>query len=240
MTFPFLRMFPIVLLFQTRLLFSIGASGITTMLSATLNILVAARSVNRNMHEDDDDFFRAPGPSSNDFDEEARNDDEQDVSSPDQPLLGWRRRPPTVQQDQHANHKPAALPALLGISAGIGALLAVFGYLRIPTLVSGRANHTSFSLLTTTSIIHSQQETRGLRIAFYIVAAIAVLNAVIAFIALPKNIQEAEGHPHTFWGYIKHEVSRILVGFKFAKANARFRLACAGGFAARAQTISVS
>lgn len=155
--------------------------------------------------------------------------------SESQPLLGWRRPTPTnVESGEEGviRNKPAALSAFLGISAGTGALLAVFVFLRIPTWI-GTSSSSSDS---------SDTDIRGLRIAFYIVAGVAIFNAIIAFIALPSKSQitTKKTSQEGTWAYIKHEIGQIFNGFKLAGKNANIALACAGGFAARAQTISVS
>lgn len=192
-----------------RLLFSIGASGITTVLTASLSVLSAsavvmpANTITPTISQD---------------------------SSESQPLLGWRRRitPPT-ENGGIIKKRPAALSAFLGISAGTGALLAVFLFLRIPSWLPSLNNP-------------ANQSIRNLRIAFYIVAGIALLNAIIAFVFLPSKTQDIHSSARDTGtlSYIKHEIGQIFNGFRLAGKNANIALACAGGFAARAQTISVS
>jgi hypothetical protein len=158
--------------------------------------------------------------------------------SESQPLLGWRRPTPVATEggggggEGVIRRKPAALSAFLGISAGTGALLAVFVFLRIPTWIG----------TSSSSPENTVSSTRGLRMAFYMVAGLAVFNALIAYIALPSNSQTStrKTSDEGTWAYIKHEIGHILNGFRLAGRNANIALACAGGFAARAQTISVS
>lgn len=148
-----------------------------------------------------------------------------------QPLLGWRRRPSISNEANQGliKKKPAALSAFLGVSAGSGALLAVFVFLRISTWIFPSGSP-------------ADQSIRALRIAFYIVAGFAFFNGVIAFYFLPSKAQALhdKAHDNGTWAYIKHEIGQILNGFRLAGKNANIALACAGGFAARAQTISVS
>lgn len=195
------------------------------MLSATLNILCFPTKEEMTPAEDED--------SDTDSDEDV-------LRGEGQPLLGWRRRRGSDEEStRRARYKPAAIPAFLGISAGLGALLAVFVFLRIPTWLNPAGVR---PLLSSGAPSQADQNTRGLKIAFYIVAVIAVLNSIIAFFGLPKTVRESKKtkEDESLGEYIKHEVAQIFRGFEVAKHNAHFRLACAGGFAARAQTISVS
>lgn len=159
-----------------------------------------------------------------------------------QPLLGWRRTPPTTEEEGEASllqRKPAALSAFLGISAGTGALLAVFVFLRIPTWFSTTSPPPSPS-----SKHGIEQAVKGLNFAFYTVAGVALLNSIISFFGLPSKTQNSSNSKSkdgsTWWTYVRHEIAQVFHGFRLAGKNANVALACAGGFAARAQTISVS
>jgi len=161
----------------------------------------------------------------------VRKPSNEEDANESQPLLGWRR-PPSTEEEGMLQKKPAALSAFLGISAGTGALLAVFLYLRIPTWFSTSSSNSGLT----------NQGVKGLKIAFYIVGGVAVLNATIAFFALPskKPLANEGKQDDGLWAYFKHEIRQIFNGFRLAGKNANIALACFGGFAARAQTISIS
>lgn len=181
------------------------------MLSASLSVLSSVPLTQR--------------PSISLPDDEADEDDS--LHGDVQPSIGWRS--PISLANRRAKQKPAALSALLGISAGLGALLAVFLFLRIPACVPSHSED-------------GEATKHGLRIAFYTVGVLALVNALIALVALPGRsaLGRIVAEETTFLGYIKYELGQILKGFKLARKNVQIALACAGGFAARAQTIAVS
>lgn len=195
---------------QTRLLFGVGASGITSMLSALLTSMA------------------------------ARNDASHDIVQPltpaseEQPLLGWRRPAPDTVTGKRPKSPHARLAALLGISTGLGALLAVFFFLRLPT------------------ILHSHNDTAGgLRRAFRLVAAVALMNACWAAFTLPQSqatITSAPSFSHSepqknkvrrICSGITAELLQLCQGFVLGSRNATIALGFASGFIARAQVITV-
>lgn len=189
------------------------------MLSANLSILQTAQS------SLSDDVVNSP-----------------DIIDEQQPLLGWRRAPPASENTKSslAARKPAALSAFLGISAGLGALLAVFAYLRLPIWLSGTS---------------STSTAQSLEITISVVAGIALLNAVVAILFLPRGFEQTSemepsgeqsitskrlGTTVIVANALKREFKQIFRGFRLATADSTIALACLGGFAARAQTIAVS
>ena len=138
-------------------------------------------------------------------------------ASEDQPLLGWRR--PAQETAQKAPQ--ARLAACLGVSTGLGALLAVFGFLRLPIILQKR----------------TQTAEQGLQAAFLVVAAIAVCNAILAFLTLPKR---ASTQPYTDDSTAISTAGEqsIFTGFVVAHRNKDIALGYAGAFVARAQTIA--
>ena len=135
-----------------------------------------------------------------------------------QPLLGWRRpAPPNLKghKDRHTH-----LAALLGFCTGSGALLAVFIFLRLPNYLS-------------------ENSQTGLKAAFRLVAGIAFLNAILAFVGLPKmESRQAKRiqNPVTVF----EEIRKLGSGFQLALKDRQVALAYAAGFAARAQVVTVS
>ena len=153
----------------------------------------------------------------------APNDVHQQAHEPltpaneDQPLLGWRRAAgETVPRPPQAR-----LAACLGISTGLGALLAVFGYLRLPITLQK----------------YTQTATQGLQAAFLVVAAIAVCNAVLAFLTLPRRAS-TQPHPDDSTVISMVRKQSIFTGFVVAHRNKDIALGYAGAFVARAQTIA--
>ncbi|GAA5865584.1 hypothetical protein JCM1840_001450 [Sporobolomyces johnsonii] len=76
-----------------------------------------------------------------------------------------------------APHRSARLAGIMGFASGSGALLAVFGFLRLPTLF---ATHLSSSAPSSPDPL-----VRGLVLAFYVVAALSLLEGCFVFYGLP-------------------------------------------------------
>ncbi|GAA5970648.1 hypothetical protein JCM3765_001181 [Sporobolomyces pararoseus] len=139
------------------------------------------------------------------------------------------------------------LAGMIGFSSGLGALLAVFGYLRLPGFIS---NHLSTS---SSNGDDDDNLAKGLVISFYLVAAIAFLEGIFVFFALPppllppptrrdstssfnESIRERGG----FKKVLKTLAKRLGMGFLIAKDNQEVSLALLTSFATRAQAVIVT
>ncbi|GAA5914006.1 hypothetical protein JCM5296_001538 [Sporobolomyces johnsonii] len=78
-----------------------------------------------------------------------------------------------------APHRSARLAGIMGFASGSGALVAVFGFLRLPTLF---ATHLSSSAPSSPDPL-----VRGLVLTFYVVAALSLLEACFIFYGLPSQ-----------------------------------------------------
>ncbi|KAK4692870.1 hypothetical protein P7C70_g9042, partial [Phenoliferia sp. Uapishka_3] len=200
------RVYPEVL--GSRLVFSVGASALVTTLGAALAGMTAITNV------EDEAGDAAP--------------------SEESPLLQHSSLE-TFEHPANPAHS-ARLAGLLGFCAGSGALLAVFGFLRLPTILSP---HLDDSLKT--AILYT----------FYIVAALALCEALFLIFGLKLRGSSLEvgneealsdGHHETAgWKAsvvgVLHELTK---GFRIACSESEVALACGSAFVTRAQAIVVS
>lgn len=177
------------------------------------------------------------------------------VDSEQQPLLGWRRTPPEGQkQDARATRLSALLSsrplpskrsadpgtrlsAYLGVASGLGALLAVFLYLRLPPFLGFAGAGSTVEGGTAT----------GLKRTFYLVACVACVNAAIAYLGLPstQRVLERPGEAQAAdrkasMNVVFREMANLMRGFRLATKNKQVALGYASGFIARAQVITTT
>ncbi|GAA5901296.1 uncharacterized protein JCM6883_000168 [Sporobolomyces salmoneus] len=131
-------------------------------------------------------------------------------------------------------NRSGRLAGMLGFSSGLGALLAVFGFLRLPNLLSRYLISDSPDPLA-----------RALMITFYLVAALSFLEGVFVFCALPGRSgplsREVEGSTDKGFRKVTERLAKRLgMGFVIAKGNRDVSLALLTSFATRAQAVIVT
>lgn len=182
------------------MLFACGSAGITSMLPALLSVLSAPLPVQ----------------------ETGRS------ASESQPTLGWKRGRPGKAAQEDRSH--TRLAAFLGTATGCGALVAVFVFLRLPTVLAP-------------SVYADTRGATGLERTFRLVAGLAVLNACVAFAGLPYQSRASvpnRASAGRWYSLLLQEGKKLGHGFALAKGNRQVLLGYAAGFAARAQTITVA
>lgn len=110
---------------------------------------------------------------------------------------------------------------MLGVCTGLGALLAVFVFLRLPARLSPK------------------DAAHGLKATFRTVGAIACANALIALVTLPTDENIVAPKRYKKWSILR-EIRKLTRGFAIGLRNANLSLGFAAGFAARAQTIIIT
>ncbi|GAA5926601.1 uncharacterized protein JCM15063_000319 [Sporobolomyces koalae] len=142
---------------------------------------------------------------------------------------------PSSRLPKHnAVHRSARLAGFIGLSSGVGALLAVFGYLRLPNLLAKfdpTADPDSPTALA-----------NGLVWTFYLVAGLSLVEAIFVYQALPdKAITETENSPTIGFRHRMRALAKTLaMGFVIAKRDRELALAFATSFATRAQAVVVT
>ena len=176
---------------QARLLFAIGSAAVTSMLSAVLSILSTKAS-----------SASTPMPSG---------------TIERQPLLASTASSSGSTADTKSSTRIAGL---LGFSTGLGALLAVFLFLRFPT-----------------TLFRSLPSAQALQWTFRSVALIALLNAALAYFGLPRTDSASR---QSRKGSLLREVKSLGNGFALAKRDSQVSLGYFAGFVARAQNIAIA
>ena len=145
-----------------------------------------------------------------------------------QPILGWKRARPASAPKEDRSH--TRLAAFLGTATGLGALVAVFVFLRLPAVLAP-------------SVHADSHGATGLQRTFRLVASLAVLNACVAFVGLPRQSRARAPKSASggrWYSLLLQEGKKLGHGFALAKGNRQVLLGYAAGFAARAQTITVA
>lgn len=133
------------------------------------------------------------------------------TSSETDPLLDDRRALPDDQTS-------TTISAFLGLSTGLGALLAVFVFLRLPN-----------------TLFRSLSPTLALKWSFRLVAAIALANSALAYYGLPRT--QTTGRRSA--GSLLKELKSLGRGFELAWRDEQVALGYFAAFVARAQNIAV-
>ncbi|GAA5998949.1 uncharacterized protein JCM10292_005816 [Rhodotorula paludigena] len=218
-------------LVAARVLFAIGGSSLVTTLSAifsSLSAIPALPAVDTSPEDDE----RAP-------------------------LLTAAGPQPRARSDSSASvlrrHESARMAGVLGFASGVGALLAVFGFLRLPTLLPpllARAGE---------SPADDAVQARALRVTFYLVAALALVEAALLAVALPPSTRRATSDNSGAHGAcveagegesairaegakskLQKGAKRLVEGFRLAGQSGDVALGYAASFASRAQSIVVT
>ncbi|BGP43528.1 hypothetical protein JCM10449v2_007563 [Rhodotorula kratochvilovae] len=205
-------------LVAARVLFAVGGGALVTTLSSMMSTLSALPS--------EADF---PPPAA------AANNDPDERSA----LLDGD---PSVRRGSSASsgvaprrHESARLAGVLGFASGLGALLAVFGFLRLPTLLTRLAPEPN----------SPEALEQALRRTFYLAAAVAALEGAFLAAVLPgKTGREERGSDATRRDGIRRrlrkEAGTLVEGFRLAGKSGDVALGYAASFASRAQTIVVT
>ncbi|GAA5834210.1 hypothetical protein JCM3766R1_004490 [Sporobolomyces carnicolor] len=143
-------------------------------------------------------------------------------------------RSPLLSEGNETPNKSGRLAGMLGFSSGVGALVSVFGYLRLPNFLS--------RFLTSPS---PDPLARALALTYYLVAGLAVLEGAFVFCALPSRSQHPSSGPGATptRGYrvaLRRLASSLGKGFTVAKGNRDVSLALFTSFATRAQAVVVT
>ncbi|GJN94300.1 hypothetical protein Rhopal_007374-T1 [Rhodotorula paludigena] len=146
-------------LVAARVLFAIGGSSLVTTLSAIFSSLSAVPAL--------------PAVDTSPEDDERA------------PLLAGAGPQPRPRSDSSASvlrrHENARMAGVLGFASGLGALIAVFGFLRLPTLLPPLLARNG------ESPADDAVQARALRVTFYLVAALALVEAALLAVALPLS-----------------------------------------------------
>jgi MFS family permease len=240
-------------LLYCRLIFAIGGSAVTAMLTGILNSYSAT------------------------FSEVRQRSSVEDIATETEALLGENSN---TERSKPKKQSHGRLAALAGLTTGFGALIAVFGLLRLPTFLAGIHDQRNNSKKES----HDDETIRqGTREAFYIVAILALVVAAALSFGLkmdaPSSKQVSGRHtlspeeingsnlniaqPSTrearrlrlrsrlqrrteagswsnFLSSIRKLVKGILAGFRLAGKDGNLPLAYIGGGLARASTIATT
>ncbi|GAA5850443.1 hypothetical protein JCM9279_001418 [Rhodotorula babjevae] len=139
-------------LVAARVLFAVGGGSLVTTMSSMMATMSAVP------------------------DECAASDEPEDEPAERRRLISSSaRRGSTVSTASLRRHEPARLAGVLGFSSGLGALIAVFGFLRLPTFLASLAvDPDSPSTLE-----------QALRQTLYLAAGLAVLEGILLAALLP-------------------------------------------------------
>ncbi|GAA6050854.1 hypothetical protein JCM3770_005740 [Rhodotorula araucariae] len=183
-------------LIAARVLFAIGGGSLVTTLSSIMSTLSAL--------PDAVEPACVPG---------AADDTDERSALLEGPSSARRTSAPWATSSLRRNES-ARLGGVLGFASGLGALLAVFGFLRLPTLLSRFSSHPG----------STEALARALRQTFWIAAGVAALEGVFLAVVLPGTVAQVE----------------LVEGFRLAGKSGDVALGYAASFASRAQTIVVT
>ncbi|GAA6060574.1 hypothetical protein JCM10212_006809 [Sporobolomyces blumeae] len=141
----------------------------------------------------------------------------------------------TASTVKEAPHRSGRLAGMTGFASGLGALLAVFGYLRLPNLFARWSAPTDPDSPAALA--------RGLVVSFYVVAGIAVCEGIFALYGLPGRSGlpiEGGGTGRGVRKTIRRLAKRLLAGFVVAGKNGDVALGLLTSFATRAQAVIVT
>ncbi|GAA5833094.1 hypothetical protein JCM5353_004232, partial [Sporobolomyces roseus] len=199
-----------------RILFACGAGSLVATLSAVLSSLTEIPSLASSPEVQ---------PDSSRFD------------AADESAISERSHLLSRRGSREIPQKSGRLAGLMGFSSGVGALIAVFGYLRLPTLFS------RFVASSDDDFDSPAALARGLVLSFYFVAALSFLEAIFVFCALPgkSSVPRETGVQGRGWRKAMSRLAKRLgMGFVVAKGNGDVSLGLVTSFATRAQAVIVT
>jgi hypothetical protein len=138
-----------------------------------------------------------------------------------QPLLASLSSSPQRDSNPIEGRSSTRIAAFLGFSTGLGALLAVFLFLRFPN-----------------TLFRSLPSADALKWSFRLVALFTFINAGIAYYGLPKAT--SIGRSRRQRGSIVKEIRSLGRGFGLVQKDRQIALGYLAGFVARAQNIAVA
>ncbi|GAA5981533.1 hypothetical protein JCM11641_004089 [Rhodosporidiobolus odoratus] len=203
-------------LIVARVLFALGAGSLVTTLSSMLSAVSASSST--SVAASSPRCPARPVP-----DEETpllQNGDGVD-------LAGAGASP--------ASKRAGRLAGMMGFASGLGALLAVFGFLRLPPLLS--------HILSPTATPSPRTESLALILTFYVVAACAFLEALLLASLLPATPSRAprpDAERKSARDRVGESVKGLFEGFKLAWEEGEVGLGYLSSFASRAQAVIVT
>ncbi|GAA6038812.1 hypothetical protein JCM8097_002907 [Rhodosporidiobolus ruineniae] len=209
-------------LLAARVVFAVGAGTLVTTMSSMLSAVTAAASKGG-----------VPGRQlAEEGGEEARVGEQA-------PLLGSSRAGGGEGAQGEAG-AAGRLAGLMGFASGCGALLAVFGFLRLPNLLSRLlARHQPPS----SNGEEESTDALSLVLTFYLVAAVAVVEAGALAVMLPRRAkrrvaEESEARVEEPLGRrVGRAVKGLFEGFRLARQSGEVALGYASSFASRAQAV---
>ncbi|GAA5908548.1 hypothetical protein JCM8208_002661 [Rhodotorula glutinis] len=199
-------------LLAARVLFAVGGGSLVTTMSSMMATMSAVP------------------------DECAASDDPADEPDERSRLVSSSaRRGSTVSTASLRRHEPARLAGVLGFSSGLGALLAVFGFLRLPTFLASLSTDPD-------SPVTLEQ---ALRRTLYLAAGLAVVEGGLLAALLPGAGPRSSGGGagRSRAGVVsrmKRGAGKLVEGFKLAGGSGDVALSFAASFASRAQAIVVT
>ncbi|GAA5985695.1 hypothetical protein JCM10908_007076 [Rhodotorula pacifica] len=201
-------------LIVARIVFAVGGSTLVTTMSALLLNMSAV-----------------PDPDSSRDTTTATSPPCADEQTETSRLLNNPRRGSTSSTVSAKSFSKSSRSAgILAFAGGTGAVIAVFGFLRLPTVLarfSPEADASSPAALRF-----------GLQTTFHLLAALAILQAIFLACALPpsasSNPESRDGRP--FKVAVREVGNKLVEGFRLGAKDGNIALGYASSFASRAQT----
>ncbi|GAA5915350.1 hypothetical protein JCM6882_000227 [Rhodosporidiobolus microsporus] len=219
-------------LVAARVLFAVGAGTLVTTMSAMLSSITASATT-----------CAAPEPPSSSrcpYRPTPRSRTAEGVVNEETALLGEAAVP-----EQETSRHPAAgrLAGLMGFASGMGALIAVFGFLRLPALFS----RVLFSRSPSSPPSEGDIDALALIATFYTVALVALLESILLAFLLPAPPRRPTESAPTF-GRVREgrakkvgkAVAGLFEGFRLAAGSGEVALGYLSSFASRAQAVIVT
>lgn len=196
-------------LLLVRVLFSVGGAGATTMVTAILPSLTKTNQQNSaDKHSHDDDLTS------------SGQDDEDHAADPSP----HGARTPEAARQAEMSTGSFRIAGFVGTAAGCGALVAVFGFLRLPPVFQE----------------HHLTADMALKDTYYLVGIVAFFAAIVSFFGLRALV----GTPTVLTNGLKNRSTPIWrMPFSAARAaveNNAIAVAYLGGFVARASSVGIS
>ncbi|GAA6008354.1 hypothetical protein JCM10207_000097 [Rhodosporidiobolus poonsookiae] len=240
-------------LIAVRMLFAIGASSVVTTLSGLLTLFTSSSAHERvplAPEALEEPIFDQDSSGNSDAERDDRGEADEETA-----LLGGSRGGRTAEREEKKG-SVGQLAGLMGFASGLGALLAVFGFLRLPTFF---ARHSSASPIGEPPAGDAETAQQALRYTFYVVAAVAAAESVLLALLLPASQRDAAPKPTASDGCgdapqatrrrnsagevgkkVGRSVAGLFEGFRLATKSGEVTLGFLSSFASRAGAVIVT